>query len=87
MSGQHLYRQRRGWAPEPTAEIERLLFHWPNVMRAATDDWARGFSLSIWKQSSRRGWHPSPKQFSLMQKMVKEFFANGGKDEVALIEE
>lgn len=87
----HTYKQRREFAkPGETEEVERLLHHWPLVMRKATDDWAKGFAASVWKQSIRRGWHPSPKQMGLMRKMVRELFAQGADIEnydVQVIEE
>lgn len=69
-------------------ELARLLYHWPLVMRKATDDWAKGFAFSVWKQSGRKGWLPSLKQTQIMRAMVRELFTAGdlGDDEVHLIE-
>lgn len=54
--------------------VDELLHHWPTVCRLAEDDWAKGFALSIARQSRRRGWHPSAKQTGIMQRMVSELF-------------
>lgn len=70
-----------------TGELERILFHWPNIMRIATDPWAKDFAQSVWNQSGRRGWNPTLKQGQIMRKMLSELFAHaGGDDEIELIE-
>lgn len=58
--------------------VEELLWSWPTVCKAATNDWAKGFALSIAKQSRRRNWSPSPKQHLLMQRMVNEVYRQRG---------
>ena len=61
------------------------LFHWNLVIKAASEEWARNFALSIQKQSRRRGWEPSPKQLTLMRSMVSALFTDGD-DDMSLIE-
>lgn len=68
------------------AEVERLLFHWPAVIRAAQEDWAKTFAQSIALQSRRRGWNPSAKQLGIMRRMVAELFQRAAEDDGALIE-
>jgi len=60
--------------------VEELLFHWPQVVRLATNDWAKGFALSIARQSRRRNWKPTPRQICIMQRMVAELFQHRGDD-------
>lgn len=60
------------------------LFHWNLVVKAATNDWAKGFAKSIAKQSRRRGWKPSPKQLALMRQMVSALFQD--HDDLPVIE-
>lgn len=55
-----------------SAELNRLLRHWPIVMRVATDDWAKEFAFSVWNQSGRKGWMPTLKQTKVMRTMVRE---------------
>lgn len=72
------------------AEFDRLMQHWPMVMRKATDQWAKQFAFSIWKQSGRKGWRPTLKQRQVMRAMVRELFTSGvlgDEDEIHLIEE
>lgn len=54
--------------------LEELLWSWPSVISRAPDGWARGFALSIAKQSRRKNWKPSAKQLGLMQRMVAELY-------------
>lgn len=58
--------------------IEELLHHWPAVLAAAPEGWARGFALSIQRSRNWPNWHPSAKQEALMQRMVSELFAAAG---------
>lgn len=41
------------------APVDELLWSWPTVCKSAKDEWARGFALSIAKQSKRPNWAPS----------------------------
>ena len=66
--------------PATGAEIERLVFHMPAVAQWAENDWAAGFARSIMGVSKRRGWKPSPKQLSMMRRLVSDLFAYGGND-------
>jgi len=61
-------------------QVERVLWSWPRVVEAAENDWAKGFALSIAKQSRRRGWRPSPKQLALMKNMVAQIYARDGDE-------
>ncbi len=63
------------------AEIERLLHHLPTVARLAKETWAKGFALSVLKQSRRRGWTPSAKQLPLMRGLVNDLFTRASDDE------
>ncbi|WP_375262796.1 hypothetical protein [Palleronia sp.] len=66
--------------------VEELVFHMPTVERQASSDWAKSFAASIRKQSRRRNWHPSPKQLSMMHRLVAEVFTHQD-DDITLIEE
>jgi hypothetical protein len=66
--------------------VEELLWSWPTVCRTAKENWARGFALSIAKQSKRRGWQPTPKQHSLMNRLVCEIYQRDSEGEGDLIE-
>lgn len=57
--------------------VERLIHHMPTIAERAENDWARGFAQSICQQSRRRGWHPSPKQLTVMHRLVKDLFRHG----------
>ena len=71
----------------PPRNVDELLFHMPTVARMASTDWARGFALSVVKQSRRRGWHPSDKQVAMMRTMVSDLFtATQDDDGFSLIE-
>ena len=52
-------------------EVDRLLFSWRRVI-ADAQGWTRGFALSIQRDRKKPGWLPSPKQFSVMQRLVAE---------------
>ncbi|SNR24159.1 hypothetical protein EYF88_01735 [Paracoccus sediminis] len=71
--------------------VDELMWSWPTVCKAAKDEWARGFALSIAKQSKRRNWKPSPKQHALMMRMVNEVYRDrgdfDGTDDFPLIED
>ncbi|MEM9966476.1 MAG: hypothetical protein AAF755_00100 [Pseudomonadota bacterium] len=69
MTYQHL-----SFAP---CDIERLLHHMPAVACQAENEWAGGFAKSIIKQSRRRHWKPTPKQLSIMQRLVADLFSHG----------
>ena len=79
-------------APEPLQivgkrTLEELLFHWRAVIGAAPKGWARGFALSVQKQSRKAGWQPTARQLQVMQQMVAELFTDHGNEgEVDLIE-
>ena len=66
--------------------LEEILFWWPSIIRRASNDWAKGFARSILKCSRRRNWQPTPKQLSIMRRMVSELFTHGNDDDFALIE-
>lgn len=70
--------------------VEELLWSWPTVCKAAKDEWAKGFALSIAKQSKRRNWKPSAKQHALMMCMVNEVYRHrgdfDGRDDCEVIE-
>jgi hypothetical protein len=65
----------------PADETERLLFHMPTVAERATNTWAQGFASSIVRQSRRHNWRPSPKQLTVMRRLVAEMFAHGNEEE------
>lgn len=75
--------------------VDELLWSWPTVCKAATNEWAKGFARSIAGQSRRRNWKPSPKQHAIMNRMVAELYrtrgrVSGGADDgpdIDLIEE
>lgn len=52
-------------------EVDRLLFSWGRVIADARG-WVRGFALSIQRDRKKPGWHPSPKQLAVMQRLVAE---------------
>lgn len=62
-------------------EIERLIYYMPTVARLAENEWAKGFALSVTKQSRRKGWKPSAKQLSVMRELVSDLFVSGGDQE------
>ena len=67
--------------------IERLLYYMPICAERAEDEWAKGFALSVTKQSRRKNWRPSRKQLSVMKKLVSDLFAHAGSNDLELIEE
>lgn len=75
--------------PATSRNLEELLFHMPTVARLARTEWAKGFALSVVKQSHRRNWTPTAKQYALIRQMVSDLFSrpNDGPDEdIDLIE-
>lgn len=72
--------------PSAPRNVDELLFHWPTVIRLAENDWAKGFAESIAKQSRRRGWKPSTKQFGIMRAVVSELFTRTQEADFDLIE-
>lgn len=54
--------------------VEELLWSWPSVCKAAKNEWARGFALSIARHSKRRNWTPSSKQYALMARLVADLY-------------
>lgn len=71
--------------------VDELLWSWPTVCKAATNTWAKNFSMSIMRQSKRRNWKPSPKQHALMNRLVAELYRHRGDfdgcDDFDLIED
>ena len=68
--------------------VDELLHHWPAVLQAAENEWAKSFATSIAKQARRRGWNPTPKQRALMHRMVEQLFAvDDDGDDFRLIED
>lgn len=73
----------------PPRNVDELLFHMPTVAKTASTDWAKGFALSVIRQSRQHGWHRSDKQVAMMRKMVSELFtarAFENDDDLSLIE-
>lgn len=70
------------------SEIDRLIYHMPAVAERAENTWAKGFALSVVRQSRRRNWKPSPKQLSVMCGLVSDLFtyASDEGDDFDLIE-
>lgn len=54
--------------------VDELLWSWPSVCKAAKEEWAKGFTLSIAKHSKRRNWTPTPKQYALMRRLVADLY-------------
>lgn len=52
-------------------EVDRLLFSWGRVIGSA-EGWTRGFALAIQRDRKRHGWTPSPRQLSVMRRLVAE---------------
>ncbi|KZX99568.1 MULTISPECIES: hypothetical protein [unclassified Sulfitobacter] len=63
------------------AEVERLLHHLPTVAQWSEETWAKGFALSVLKQSRRRGWTPSAKQLPVMRQLVNDLFSRASDEE------
>ncbi|SNR59098.1 DUF664 domain-containing protein [Paracoccus sediminis] len=76
---------------QPLPTVEELLWSWPAVCKAAKDEWAKDFALSIAKQSRHKNWTPSTKQHALMMRMVNEVYRHrgdfDGRDDFPLIED
>ena len=55
---------------------EILTCRWPMVVRRVmadgTDEWLKGFVLSIVKHGKRPAWRPSAKQQQIMRRLVSE---------------
>jgi len=66
-------------------DVDRLLFYWGAVVRGA-EGWARGFALSIQRDRKKPGWHPSPRQLSVMRRLVAELPTTFGEDDPDLID-
>lgn len=71
--------------------VDEILWSWPTVCEKATNEWAKGFALSIARQSRRRSWKPTPKQHRMMQRMVIELYQQrddfDGAGDFSLIED
>ena len=69
-------------------EIDRLLHHMPSVAAYGENEWAAGFAHSVLGQSRRKSWQPSPKQLSVMRRLVSDLFAHASDEdgEIHLIE-
>ena len=70
---------------------EILTLYWPRVLRQVMapegNEWERGFALSIARAGKRPGWRPTPKQESIMRRMVAELFTHTQEEgELHLIE-
>lgn len=69
-------------------ELDQILtLDWPplvrKVMAGDADGWTKSFVLSIARHGKRPNWHPSPKQASLMRRLVADHkSAAGGEIEV-----
>lgn len=72
------YHNQRTFAEKINpAELERLIHYMPTIAQRSENEWARGFAQSIVRQSRRRAWRPSPKQMSMMKKLVTDLFSHG----------
>lgn len=67
-------------------EADELLFRWRRVI-ANAEGWTRDFALSIQRARKRPGWVPSPKQLSVMHRLVAELPPPGREDDPDLIEQ
>ena len=67
-------------------ELERALFHWHAVIKAAPRGWARDFALSIARSARRPRWRPTERQAQAMRRMVADLFAAPGGSDGELIE-
>ena len=52
-------------------EVDRLLFSWGRVIASASG-WTRGFALGIQRDRKKPGWTPTPRQLSMMRRMVAD---------------
>lgn len=75
----------RGYTGDP--DIDQLLFRWRRVIADATDEWARGFALSIQRARKRPGWMPSHRQLAVMRRLVAELPPVAREYEPDLIED
>lgn len=66
-------------------DVDRLLFSWGRVIADASG-WTRGFALSIQRDRKKPGWSPSPKQLSVMQRLVAELPQSRADEDMDLIE-
>lgn len=53
------------------SEVDHLLFSWGRVI-AHAEGWARGFALGIQRDRKKHGWTPTPRQLSMMRRLVAE---------------
>ncbi|WP_313138111.1 hypothetical protein [Paracoccus jeotgali] len=67
------------------AEVDELLFAWGRVIGNA-EGWTRGFALGVQRDRKRPGWTPSPRQLSIMRRLVAELPAVIGEDNCEVIE-
>ncbi|MBR9763862.1 MAG: hypothetical protein GYB53_10140 [Rhodobacteraceae bacterium] len=55
---------------------EIMTLRWPAVVRQVmadgSDEWLKGFVRSIARQGKRKSWVPTPRQVSLMRRLVAE---------------
>lgn len=55
---------------------EIITYRWPLVIRRAmaegSDEWLKGFVLSIARHGKRPNWRPSQKQEQIMRRLVSE---------------
>lgn len=58
-------------------ELERLLHYMPVIAEKSERQWPRDFAHSMMLKSKRRSWNPSPKQLSMMRRLVSDLFAHG----------
>lgn len=69
---------------------DECLYWFPTIAKTATNEWAQNFAHSVMAQSRRRGWKPTPKQLTMMRRMVSELFTtmrdDDGDDDLPLIE-
>ncbi len=67
------------------AELERLLWHMRTIARGGDDEWATGFARSALAQAKRPTWNPSPKQLSMMRRLVADLFTHNGEEEELIL--
>lgn len=58
-------------------ELDEIMeIHWPRVVRRVmaddSDEWVKGFVLSILRFAKRSRWRPSVKQEQIMRRLVSE---------------
>lgn len=72
----------------PSDEIERLVHYMVTISEKSANEWSRTFAVSILRQSRRRNWKPSPKQLTMMRRLVSDLFAHGyGGGDIDVIED